>query len=86
MDTQLIDADGTPVPVGTVLPDNRGGADWTVTGWQAPHHEGSSGRVHVERPCDHTPEQHVKIYWCQGTEQRAFFPHVFGIKITEVGA
>lgn len=86
MDTQLITADGTPVPVGSVLPDSRGGGDWTVTGWEAPHHSGSSGRVNVERPCGHAEDDHVRLYWCNGTERMQFFPHVFRLKIMEVQA
>lgn len=53
-----------PVIKGDLVTDFRGEAA-TVTGWQEPHKEGSSGRIYVH-------------YKGDATGQVEYYPHVFG--------
>lgn len=63
---RLIHTDGTPVKEGDTVTDFRGDTA-TVTGWQVPRHEGSTGRVYVR----------------EGETTGAYFPSVYGLKWQE---
>lgn len=54
---------GIPVKIGDKVADFRG-EKATVTGWTAPRHSGSTGRIHVK--CKgHIHEYYPSVYDCQ---------------------
>ena len=59
-------ATGKVVVVGDAVTDFRGDAA-IVTGWQAPHREGSSGRIHVRYKDDATgeAEYYPSVFNCE---------------------
>ena len=57
---------GQEIKTGEVVHDFRGGAAY-VTGWRAPQHAGSTGRVYVKEMTE------------RGAD-REFYPSVYGLK------
>lgn len=68
--SRLVDANtGEEIKIGAKLKSSRDSeAEFTVTGWRAPHKASSTGRVYVESSHGF---------------QREFFPSVFGLEIVD---